>query len=149
MRAVIQRVISASVTAGAHSATIGPGLLVLLAVERGDGTADVDYIARKTRELRLFPQGDKEFDRSVEEIGGAVLIVSQFTLAADCRKGRRPSFDTAAPPDEAKPRYEDVVRAIAAAGLTVATGVFQADMQVALVNDGPVTVILDSRKDFS
>jgi D-tyrosyl-tRNA(Tyr) deacylase len=148
MRAVVQRVASASVTAGAHSAAVGPGLLVLLGVERGDGPADVAYIARKIRELRLFPHGEKEFDRSVEEIGGAVLIVSQFTLAADCRKGRRPSFDAAAPPDEARPLYEAAVRAVAAAGLTVATGVFQADMQVALVNDGPVTIVLDSRKDL-
>jgi D-tyrosyl-tRNA(Tyr) deacylase len=146
MRAVLQRVSSASVTAGAHAAAIGPGLLVLVGVERGDGDADVEYIARKIRELRLFANGDKAFDRSVEDIGGHVLIVSQFTLAADCRKGRRPSFDAAAPPDEAKPKYEAVVKAVEAAGLTVATGVFQADMQVGLVNDGPVTVLLDSRR---
>lgn len=146
MKAVLQRVSSASVAAGAHSATIGPGLLVLLGVERGDGAADVDYIARKIRELRLFPNADKEFDRSVEEIGGHVMIVSQFTLAADCRKGRRPSFDAAAAPDAAKPLYESVVAAVRAVGLNVATGVFQANMQVSLVNDGPVTVLLDSRR---
>src|SRR5215831_9331242 len=102
MRAVIQRVTSASVTTDGHVGEIGPGLLVLLGVERGDDAADVAYIERKIRELRLFAHGAKEFDRSVGEIGGSVLIVSQFTLAADCRKGRRPSFDAAAPPDEAK-----------------------------------------------
>ena len=146
MRAVIQRVSSASVTTNGHRADIGPGLLVLVGVERGDGAGDVDYIARKVRELRLFPNADTGFDRSVEEIGGQVMVVSQFTLAADCRKGRRPSFDAAAPPADAKPLYESVVRALEAAGLTVATGIFQADMQVSLVNDGPVTVLLDSRK---
>ncbi|HZT76657.1 MAG TPA: D-aminoacyl-tRNA deacylase [Vicinamibacterales bacterium] len=146
VRAVIQRVSSASVAAGAHTAAIGPGLLALVGVERGDGPADADYIARKIRELRLFPDGNKAFDRSVEEIGGRVMVVSQFTLAADCRKGRRPSFDAAAPPDEARPLYDAVVRALEDAGLDVATGVFQADMQVSLVNDGPVTVILDSRR---
>jgi len=146
VRAVIQRVSSASVTTEGRRADIGPGLLVLVGVERGDGPDDVEYIARKVRELRLFPHADKGFDRSVEEIGGQVMVVSQFTLAADCRKGRRPSFDAAAPPAEAKPLYESVVGALEAAGLTVATGVFQADMQVSLVNDGPVTVMLDSRK---
>lgn len=146
MRAVIQRVASASVTTDGHRAAIGPGLLVLLGVERGDGAADVEYIVRKIRELRLFPNADKEFDRSVIDIDGEVMIVSQFTLAADCRKGRRPSFDAAAPPDDAKPLYEAVVSAVRASGLKVATGVFQADMQVSLVNDGPVTVLLDSRR---
>jgi D-tyrosyl-tRNA(Tyr) deacylase len=146
MRAVIQRVTSASVTTDGHRAAIGPGLLVLLGVERGDGAADVEYIVRKIRELRLFPNADKEFDRSVIDIDGEVMIVSQFTLAADCRKGRRPSFDAAAPPDDAKPLYEAVVSAVRASGLKVATGVFQADMQVSLVNDGPVTVLLDSRR---
>jgi D-tyrosyl-tRNA(Tyr) deacylase len=149
MRAVIQRVSSASVTAGDYSASIERGLLVLLGVERGDGAADVDYIARKIRELRLFEaEGDpsRDFDRSVEEIGGRVLVVSQFTLAADCRKGRRPSFDAAAPPDVARPMYEAVVAALRDAGLSIATGAFQAMMQVSLVNDGPVTIVLDSRK---
>jgi len=146
VRAVIQRVSSASVAADRYRAEIGPGLLVLVGVERGDGPADVDHLARKIRKLRLFPNDGKEFDRSVQEIGGGVLIVSQFTLAADCRRGRRPSFDAAAPPEDARPLYESLVSALAAAGLSVATGVFQADMQVALVNDGPVTVLLDSRR---
>jgi D-aminoacyl-tRNA deacylase len=151
MRAVIQRVSSASVTAGEHTAFIDRGLVVLLGVERGDGPQDVDYIARKIRELRVFAGGDdpaKDFDRSVQDIAGQLLVVSQFTLAADCRKGRRPSFDDAAPPEMAKPLYESVVLALRDAGLAVATGVFQAMMQVSLINDGPVTLMLDSRKRF-
>jgi D-aminoacyl-tRNA deacylase len=152
MRAVIQRVSSASVTTTDHSASIGRGLLVLVGVERGDGPADVDFIARKIRELRLFESdGDsnRDFDRSVEDVKGSVLVVSQFTLAADCRKGRRPSFDAAAPPDVARPMYDSVVAALRQSGLDVATGVFQAMMQVSLVNEGPVTVLLDSRKSRS
>lgn len=157
MRAVIQRVSSASVIVrgtGAGTSTVpgtGAGLVVLLGVERGDAHEDVEYIARKIRELRLFPDpagSDREFERSVEDVGGRVLVVSQFTLAADCRKGRRPSFDAAAPPDTARPLYEAVVAALRDAGLTVTTGVFQADMQVSLVNEGPVTVLLDSRRTF-
>ena len=146
MLAVIQRVSSASVTTDDRRAHIGPGLLVLLGVERGDGAADVEYVARKIRDLRLFANAEREFDRSVQEVGGAVMVVSQFTLAADCRKGRRPSFDSAAPPDQARPMYDAVVRTLEAFGLSVATGVFRANMQVALVNDGPVTVLLDSRR---
>jgi len=153
VRAVIQRVSSSSVQVrGTGARTVrgtGAGLVVLLGVERGDGPADADYIARKIRELRLFPSADdpaRQFDRSVGEVGGRVLLVSQFTLLADCRTGRRPSFDAAAPPDEAKPLYEAVIRALDTSGLTVATGVFQADMEVSLVNDGPVTVLLDSRR---
>lgn len=124
-------------------------MMVLVGVERGDGPDDVEYTAKKIKELRLFDDGaTKEFDRSVQDVGGHVLVVSQFTLAADCRKGRRPSFDAAAPPEIAKPLYESVVLALRDSGLTVETGVFQADMQVALINDGPVTVLLDSRRRF-
>jgi D-tyrosyl-tRNA(Tyr) deacylase len=151
MRAVVQRVSSASVTAGDYTASIHRGLLVLVGVERGDGPDDVDYVARKIREIRMFASPDdagKEFDKSVHDVGGELLVVSQFTLAADCRKGRRPSFDDAAPPEIARPLYESVVLALRDAGLTVATGVFQAMMQVSLVNDGPVTLLLDSRKRF-
>ena len=148
MRSVVQRVSSASVTADGHSAGIDAGLVVFVGVERGDGPSDVDYTVRKIRELRVFDNGDKGFDRSVEEIGGRVLVVSQFTLAADCRKGRRPSFDDAAPPEQAKPLYESVVSGLVESGLQVATGRFQAMMQVALVNDGPVTLLLDSRRRF-
>lgn len=133
-----------------HSASIGRGLLVFVGVERGDGPADVDYIARKIRELRVFEEAATKsgFDRCVQDIGGEVLVVSQFTLAADCRKGRRPAFDAAAPPDIARPLYESVVLALKEAGLAVRTGTFQAMMQVSLVNDGPVTLLLDSRKTF-
>ena len=150
MRAVVQRVSSASVTTGAYTASINRGLMVLVGVERDDGPDDVSYVARKVLELRVFGGDDPstDFDRSVSDIRGELLIVSQFTLAADCRKGRRPSFDAAAPPDVAKPMYEAVVSALRHTGLTVATGVFQAMMQVSLVNDGPVTLILDSRKRF-
>jgi D-tyrosyl-tRNA(Tyr) deacylase len=150
MRAVVQRVASASVTAGEYTAAIDSGIVAHVGVERGDGPEDVGYIARKILELRVFPSDDrsKEFDKNICDIGGALLVVSQFTLAADCRKGRRPAFDAAAPPDEAKPLYESVVAALRDAGVSVATGVFQAMMQISLVNDGPVTMLLDSKKRF-
>jgi D-aminoacyl-tRNA deacylase len=146
VKAVVQRVTSASVAADGYSASIGAGILVLLAVEREDGAADVEYIARKIRETRIFDDGGKGFARSVQETGGSVLVVSQFTIAADCRKGRRPSFDGAAPPEIARPLYESVVLDLRGAGLTVETGQFQAMMQVSLVNDGPVTLLFDSRR---
>jgi D-tyrosyl-tRNA(Tyr) deacylase len=149
MRAVVQRVTSAAVTVDARTVgEIGPGLLVFVGVEREDGPADVAYIASKVRELRVFEDEVHHMNRSLQDVGGAVLVVSQFTLAADCRKGRRPSFDEAAAPQIARPLYEDVVRALRDGGLTVATGEFQATMQVSLINDGPVTLLLDSRKGF-
>ena len=133
---------------GQEVGAIAHGLLVLLGVEQGDGPADRDYIVAKTCELRIFPDADGRMNRSVADVSGSVLVVSQFTLSGDARKGRRPSFDNAAAPAEAKLLYEDIVRAIRATGLTVATGVFQAMMQVTLVNDGPVTILLDSRRRF-
>jgi D-aminoacyl-tRNA deacylase len=140
---------SASVAVdGKAVAAIAHGLLVLLGIERGDGPADRDYIVSKTCDLRIFPDADGRMNRSVIDVSGSVLVVSQFTLSGDARKGRRPSFDDAAAPAEAKLLYEDVIRAMHAAGLTVATGVFQAMMQVSLVNDGPVTILLDSRRRF-
>ena len=149
MRAVVQRVSSAAVTVDDRTVgEIAVGLLVLVGVEQGDGPGDVEYIARKVRELRVFEDDARHLNRSVQDVAGAVLVVSQFTLAGDCRKGRRPSFDDAAPPQIARPLYEDVVRELQAYGLTVATGEFQAMMQVSLVNDGPVTLLLDSRKRF-
>jgi D-tyrosyl-tRNA(Tyr) deacylase len=156
VKAVVQRVTAASVTVvdgqtEREAGRIGRGLMVLLGIERDDGPADVQYIAGKIRDLRLFDDPadpSRRFDRSVADLGAAVLVVSQFTLAADCRKGRRPAFDAAAPPELARPLYDDVVRQLQAAGVTVATGEFQATMRVALVNDGPVTLLLDSRKRF-
>ena len=147
MRAVLQRVVSAEVTVeGRQVGAIGAGLLVLLGVETGDGPADVAYTADKIADLRCFADQDDRMNRSVVEVGGRVLVVSQFTLCADTRKGQRPSFDTAAPPAEARLLYEDVVRQLRVRGLTVETGEFQAMMAVRLVNDGPVTLLVDSRK---
>jgi D-aminoacyl-tRNA deacylase len=148
VRAVVQRVSTASVTAGDYSARIERGIVALVGVERDDGPADVDYIARKICETRLFDAPDKGFSLSVQDISGGVLVISQFTVAADCRKGRRPSFDDAAPPDIARPLYESVVLELRRAGLAVETGQFQAMMQVSLVNDGPVTLLFDSRRRF-
>lgn len=149
MRAVVQRVSSAKVVvAGQTAGEIGRGLLLLVGVAAGDGPPDAEYVAAKTRDLRIFPDEDGRMNRSVGESGGAVLVVSQFTLQADCRKGRRPSFDGAAPGPVARALYEDVVRRLRDSGLPVATGIFQADMDVHLVNDGPVTLLLDSRKEF-
>lgn len=149
MRAVVQRVSSARVTVGDRvTGEIGAGLLVFVGVEDTDGPADVQYISSKIRDLRIFPDDAGKMNLSVLDRQGAVLVVSQFTLAGDARNGRRPSFASAAAPQLAKALYEDVVRELSASRLTVATGEFQAMMQVALVNDGPVTILLDSRKLF-
>lgn len=149
MRAVIQRVTSARVTVDERTiGEIAYGLLVLLGVEAGDGPADVHYIAAKIRDLRIFPDEAGKMNLSVMDRQGSVLVVSQFTLSGDARNGRRPSFASAAPPQIARALYEDVVREVKASGLGVETGEFQAMMQVALVNDGPVTILLDSRKTF-
>lgn len=149
MRAVLQRVRSAAVRVGGRTVGgIDAGLLALVGVATDDGPADVEYIATKIRDIRLFPDDDGKMNRSVTQSGGAVLVVSQFTLQADCRKGRRPSFDGAAAPALAQPLYEDVVRSLRDSGLRVATGTFRADMDVELVNEGPVTVLLDSRRQF-
>lgn len=149
MRAVIQRVSSAKVTVGERvTGEIGRGLLVLLGVEQSDGPADVQYISAKIRDLRIFADDNQKMNLSVFDTQGSVLVVSQFTLSGDARNGRRPSFVSAAPPQIARALYEEVVRELTASGLRVATGEFQAMMQVALVNDGPVTILLDSRKTF-
>jgi D-aminoacyl-tRNA deacylase len=150
MRAVIQRVTSARVRVGDRvTGAIDRGLLVLLGIGRDDTQADVGYLAGKIRDMRVF-EGDagKPMDRSVAEIGGSVLVVSQFTLYADMRKGRRPSFDEAAPPIAARQLYEALVRELRAANVPVFTGEFQAMMHVELVNDGPVTVLVDSKRQF-
>jgi D-tyrosyl-tRNA(Tyr) deacylase len=147
VRAVLQRVSSADVVVDGHSVgAIGAGLLVLLGVESGDGPTDVIYTADKIADLRCFADAADRMNRSVADVGGAVLVVSQFTLCGDTRKGRRPSFDAAAPPEEARLLYDDVVRHLRARGLVVETGRFQATMAVRLVNDGPVTFLVDSRK---
>jgi D-tyrosyl-tRNA(Tyr) deacylase len=144
MRAVLQRVARASVSVeGARLGEIGAGLVVLLAVEKGDLEADADWTARKIAELRIFEDEARKMNRSVVEAGGAVLLISQFTLAADCRKGRRPSFDRAAPPEEARPLIARVRSSLEGAGLLVAEGRFGATMAVELVNDGPVTIVLE------
>jgi D-aminoacyl-tRNA deacylase len=150
MRAVIQRVASARVRVGERIVgEIARGLLVFLGVGRDDSDADVRYVAGKIRDVRVFEgEGGKPMDRSVADTGGAVLVVSQFTLYGDVRKGRRPAFDTAAPPEAARTLYEGVVRELRSSGLPVATGEFQAMMQVELINDGPVTVLVDSRRQF-
>jgi D-tyrosyl-tRNA(Tyr) deacylase len=146
MRAVLQRVSAARVTVdGRTIGAIGPGLLVLAGAGEGDGDADADWIARKVAELRIFEDGAGKMNRSVEDAGGAVLLVSQFTLYADTSRGRRPSFTGALAPERAAPLVERVAAALRARGLTVAEGAFGADMDVALVNDGPVTIVLDSR----
>jgi D-tyrosyl-tRNA(Tyr) deacylase len=148
MRLVLQRVSRASVEVeGAVAGAIGNGLLVFLGVAREDRTEDADYLAEKLANLRIFPDDAGKMNRSVLESGGSVLVVSQFTLYGDCRKGRRPSFDEAADPEKARSLYEYFVERIRAAGLTIATGVFQAHMLVSLVNDGPVTLILESKKN--
>jgi D-tyrosyl-tRNA(Tyr) deacylase len=142
-------VTSASVTVGERvTGEIGPGLLVLLGVEQGDGPADLHYVASKVRDLRIFSDDAGKMNKSVLDIQGGVLVVSQFTLSGDARNGRRPSFASAAPPQIARALYEDVVRELKTSGLRVETGEFQAMMQVSLINDGPVTILLDSRKSF-
>jgi D-tyrosyl-tRNA(Tyr) deacylase len=148
MKAVIQRVSGARVeVAGATVGEIGRGILVLLGVEKGDGERDAAWLADKISALRIFEDEAGKMNLSVHDIGGEMLAVSQFTLAGNCSKGRRPSFDTAAPPEEANLLYENFVTNLRALGVPVATGIFQADMQVHLVNDGPVTFVLDSPKN--
>ncbi|MGH9348252.1 MAG: D-aminoacyl-tRNA deacylase [Vicinamibacterales bacterium] len=150
MRAVVQRVSEARVRVGDRLAgEIAHGLLVLVGVGRDDGPEDVKYLAAKIATLRVFTGADgKEIDRSVVDVGGSVLLVSQFTLYGDARGQRRPSFIEAAAPDRARALYEDLVRELRAASVPVATGEFQALMRVELVNDGPVTLLLDSKKAF-
>ena len=145
----MQRVSSARVSVDDRiTGEIDAGLLILLGVEQGDGLSDVHYIASKVRDLRIFSDDAGKMNLSVLDRQGGVLVVSQFTLSGDARNGRRPSFAGAAPPQIARALYEDVVRELKTSGLVVATGEFQAMMQVALVNDGPVTILLDSRKTF-
>ena len=149
MRAVIQRVERASVSVeGEIRGQIGAGFLVLIGVEEGDGDADFRYIAEKVPNLRVFEDEQGKMNRSLLDVGGEVLAVSQFTLLGDARGGRRPSFITAARPETADPMYEQLVADWRARGIRVETGVFGAHMKVSLVNDGPVTILLDSRRRF-
>lgn len=149
MRAVVQRVSEAHVEVeGQETGRIGLGLLVLLGVGQEDGPEDVRYLAEKIAHLRVFPDSADKMNLSVQDVNGGVLVVSQFTLYGDCRKGRRPSYAGAAPPKRALELYEAFVEEIRAYSLPVATGRFQEMMQVHLVNDGPVTLLLDSQKRF-
>jgi D-aminoacyl-tRNA deacylase len=149
MRAVIQRVSRASVSVdGKIVGQIGQGLLVLLGVSRIDTESAADYLAEKIAGLRIFEDSAGKMNLSLTEIKGAVLLVSQFTLYGDVRRGKRPSFDAAAPPEQARKLYEYMVERMRALGINCQTGVFQAMMQVDLVNDGPVTILLDSEKGF-
>jgi D-tyrosyl-tRNA(Tyr) deacylase len=144
MKAVIQRVTSASVVVGNQTVgSIDQGILVFIGVEKNDSEAKADWLAEKICGLRIFYDENGKMNRSVQEVGGSLLVVSQFTLAGNCAKGKRPSFDTAAPSDEGKRLYEYFVETVKKLDIPVQTGIFQADMQVSLVNDGPVTFILE------
>ncbi len=149
MRAVVQRVSRASVRVdGQVTGAIDEGLLVFLGVRRGDTRQDADYLAGKTVGLRIFSDSQGKMNRSLVDSGGGLLVISQFTLYGDCRRGRRPSFDVAASPEEARALYDYFVSAVLKHDVPTATGVFQASMEVELVNDGPVTILLDSAKLF-
>jgi D-tyrosyl-tRNA(Tyr) deacylase len=145
MRLVLQRVKEARVdVAGATVGAISTGLLILIGVTSTDTQQDAEYLSDKVIYLRIFPDEEGRMNRSILEVGGSLLVVSQFTLYGDCRKGRRPSFDRAAPPEEARRLYEYFIERLTSRNIIVQTGVFQAEMQIHLVNDGPVTFILDS-----
>lgn len=146
MKAVIQRVTRAAVSVGGEPVgSIGPGLVVLVGVANGDTRDDAEYLAAKTVQMRIFADESGKFNLSALDVGGGILAVSQFTLLADTRKGRRPSFTDAAPPDRAEALFEDFVAAARASGLRVETGRFQQYMLLEIHNDGPVTIVLDSR----
>lgn len=145
MRAVVQRVTQSAVTVdGEQVGAIGPGLMILLGVSRDDLDADADDLAKKIAHLRIFEDEDGKMNRSLVETGGAMLVVSQFTLLGDCRKGRRPSFVAAAPPQKAEALYKRFTDQVRAMGIDVSTGKFRAMMQVSLINDGPVTLIVET-----
>lgn len=150
MRAVLQRVSHAAVSVDNETiGRIGNGILALISVEHSDTHADAGYIADKIASLRIFRDHEDKMNLSVKDVGGSVLVISQFTLHGDCRRGRRPSFITAAPPEIAIPLYEEVITLLRSdANLLVETGKFGAYMQVSLLNDGPVTILLDSKKEF-
>ncbi len=145
MRAVIQRVKESKITIGDKViAKIGKGILVFLAIAKQDSIKDVEYLARKIADLRIFDDNESKMNLSLKDVGGQILVVSEFTLLGDCRKGRRPSFDEAAPGQEAKVLYERFIKKLDELGLEVRSGKFQAYMDIRIINDGPVTFILDS-----
>jgi len=149
MRAVVQRVRNASVeVSGEIIANIGNGLLVLIGVGQDDDRADADYVAEKIVNLRIFTDADGKMNHSILETGGSAIVVSQFTLYGDVRRGRRPSYSDAASPEKGKELYEYFVNRVRSSGVEVETGIFQAMMLVSLTNDGPVTILLDSKKQF-
>lgn len=149
MRAVVQRVKRAEVTVDdAVIGSIGHGIMLLLGVEEDDGEKDLDYMCDKVPNLRIFEDENGKMNKSLTDVGGRLLVVSQFTLLGDARKGRRPSFIQAAAPDKAIPMYEKFISSMKSLNIDTQTGEFGADMQVALVNDGPVTILLDSKKTF-
>lgn len=149
MRAVVQRVRRAAINIdGINTAAIGRGLVIFLGIRGSDNAVDLSWLADKIIHLRIFPDGNGKMNTSLADIGGEMLIVSQFTLYGDCRKGRRPGFSTAAPPEFAEPLYNQFIEEVRKRGIPVATGTFQAEMAVDLVNDGPVTILLDSEKTF-
>jgi D-tyrosyl-tRNA(Tyr) deacylase len=149
MRAVVQRVGRASVSvAGSITGEIAEGLLILLGVGQEDGPSDADYLAEKIVGLRIFEDEEQKMNRSIVDVGGAMLAVSQFTLYGDVRRGKRPSFDAAARPERARELYEYFVNRVRALGVRCETGVFQATMEVELVNSGPVTILIESKKAF-
>lgn len=149
MRAVVQRVTRADVTVeGETVGQIGPGFLVLLGVAADDQREDVVATATKIVGLRVFEDDAGKMNRSLVDVGGSMLVVSQFTLLGDCRTGRRPSFTAAAPPERANALYQEFIAEVRGQGITVETGQFQADMKVSLTNDGPVTLLIDSKKLF-
>ncbi|MBC8531080.1 D-aminoacyl-tRNA deacylase [Gehongia tenuis] len=149
MRAVIQKVSRAKIVVDGQTVSeIGPGLLALIGIGREDGEKDMAYLADKIPNLRIFEDGEGKLNRSVSDVGGEILLVSQFTLYGNARHGRRPSFIGAAPPEEARPIYERLLAIFRERGIPLKTGIFQAHMEIELVNDGPVTLLLDSKKGF-
>jgi D-tyrosyl-tRNA(Tyr) deacylase len=149
LRAVVQRVARGSVSVDGHTVgEIGPGFVILLGVGREDGPGDAAYLSGKIAHLRVFEDREGKLNRSLLDVGGSALVISQFTLYGDCRQGRRPGFSDAAPAGAGRELYQEFVLGLKGLGLTVATGVFQAHMQVEIINDGPVTLILDSKKQF-
>lgn len=149
MRAVVQRVAGASVLVNGHViGSIDRGVVVLLGIGRRDTEAETGWLAEKIIHLRIFEDEAGKMNRSLKDIDGDMLIVSQFTLFGDCRKGRRPGYSEAAAPETAKPLYESFIRRVDSAGIRTATGIFQETMQVSLINDGPVTLLIDSDKTF-